>query len=385
MDASIGRDVAEQIDAALALLKPLLTNALPRDRQDQVRAVLYSLRLSSRALEFAGGYSPENHYEYSSPESMIRQGRDLLESVSAGRDPLVGQFAEIDGLCVDHALIEVDGIFHIFYIRLKAGFMWQELPMGDFGHATSTDLIHWDVQEPVLPTLPGTWENTHVWAPHVIERDGRYLMYYTGVNENAAQGIGIATSTDLVRWDRVSEGPAITPGSWGAWDPRVFSNCRDAFVLDLGDVQYCYYTAQTHDGTYCVGISRSSDLVNWSDCGYVTLSRSLDTPPESPFVVVRNGVFHLFYTSYRDGTVVAQSNRPDGGFVDVDGDAGIVIAGVSASELLETVSGEWVISAISHSPNNLHFMEFFHLNWPSAENSRFSVQPLALAHSTSDH
>jgi beta-xylosidase len=71
-----------------------------------------------------------------------------------------------------------------------------------FGHAVSTDLINWEVKEPVLQTKEGEWDEYQVWAPHVIYHEGEYWMFYTGVNNNVAQAIGLAKSRDLYHWER---------------------------------------------------------------------------------------------------------------------------------------------------------------------------------------
>ena len=55
---------------------------------------------------------------------------------------------------------------------------------------------------------PGHWDNAKVWAPDIKEVDGVYYMFYTGVTNQpgayaAYQRIGLATSTDLMTWNRL--------------------------------------------------------------------------------------------------------------------------------------------------------------------------------------
>lgn len=63
--------------------------------------------------------------------------------------------------------------------------------------ATSTDLVNWDYQADAMPSLP-SWAQlggSYVWAPEVIEIDGRYLLYYTARDKAAdKQCIGVAIS-----------------------------------------------------------------------------------------------------------------------------------------------------------------------------------------------
>ena len=63
--------------------------------------------------------------------------------------------------------------------------------------ATSTDLVNWDYRADAMPALP-SWAQlggSYVWAPEVIEIDGRYLLYYTARDKAAdKQCIGVAIS-----------------------------------------------------------------------------------------------------------------------------------------------------------------------------------------------
>lgn len=371
------REIARQQRLANQLMKQKFENCPDPELRDWIRGLSYINRLHAKALDLETGLIPVNGYEYTERPKMLEQSAAWLGQMGSGNNPWDKRFAEIDGLCVDHAFFKADGKYHLIYIRLDACTMWQEKSMANFGHAVSEDLLHWEVLEPVLPVRPGTWENTHVWAPHVFWHEGQYWMFYTGVNENACQAISAACSNDLHNWKRVSDEPLIKPGAWGHWDPAAFSNCRDPFVLKTAEGFYCYYTALVgQESKYCVGISFSTDLLHWEDRGYVKLDGSLNTPPESPFVVERDGLFYLFYTSYKDGTVVAVSDRPDGGFVDWPADRYVLLGAVSASEFLQDDDGQWYMTVISHEPNNFHFIEIYRLYWPDSEHETFRVEPI---------
>ncbi|MHB9011437.1 MAG: family 43 glycosylhydrolase, partial [Ignavibacteriaceae bacterium] len=205
------------------------------------------------------------------------------------------------------------------------------------------------------------------WAPYILRYNGKYWMFYAGVNKNSCEAIGLATSNNLYDWKRYTKNPVIKTGHWGLWDSTKWSDCRDPMVLQDGDTFYCYYCAgrtnpktQTHE--YCVGISSSKDLLTWKDEGFIRLKNSLETPPESPFVVKRNGMYYLFYTSYKYGTVYTTSRHPVNGWHELPIDKMRIISGVSASEIYRT-DGKWYISFISHMKNGLHFFEIRKLIW----------------------
>jgi len=82
------------------------------------------------------------------------------------------------------------------------------------GLATSSDLRRWQkVPEPVLRSRPDRWDrvlSTH--AAPVLRVGGRFLLLYRGMlRRYAAQGVGLAASTDLKHWRRAREEPVIGP------------------------------------------------------------------------------------------------------------------------------------------------------------------------------
>jgi len=340
------------------------------------------IRLLERAEQTLTDSLPKARFDwerhgYTSPEKMIDQAENYLKILKEGKDPLPGKFAESGGTVIDHALIKKDGLFHLFYIRGKAATHWPESPTRNFGHATSKDMIDWEIHEPVIQSEEKGFDEYQVWAPHIVEHNDEYFMLYTGVNYPCSQSIGLAKSKDLFNWEKIGDGPVITPGDWGIWHKGSPADCRDPMILKVGDTYYCYYTAvRKVEGAnppheYCVGISSSKDLINWKDEGFARLETSLKTPPESPFAVEKDGKFYLFYTSYKDGTVVAVSDHPAKGWKDLPKDKLVIMKGVSASEIIKD-GDDWFISVISHAQNALHFFEIRKLIWN--KDGSFSVE-----------
>ena len=301
------------------------------------------------------------------PEGMVAMARDFLDTLSSGKDPLAGKFAEPGGYVVDHAIIEKDGLYHLIYIRGAAVTNWPEFPEFNFGHAISHDLVNWQVEKPVLQTLESGIESFQVWAPHIIKHKGKYWNFYTGVNDSACQAICLATSNDLYNWERHENNPLITSLPWGLWDTLHWSDCRDPMILKDGKMFYCYYTAarinpETEQPENCLGIASSDDLLNWKDEGFRRLEHTLTTPPESPFVVKHKGEYYLFYTNYKHGIVYVKSPDPLHGWKENPDDPQSIMEGVSATEIFEK-DGRWYITFISHMNHALHCFDIRELIW----------------------
>ena len=218
-----------------------------------------------------------------------------------------------------------------------------------------------------METTDSVFDSYQVWAPHIIRHNGKYWMFYTGLSDSATQAICLATSKDLYKWKRHKNNPVLTSLPWGHWDTSHPSDCRDPMVLKDGDTFYCYYTAarvvpETGEHEYCLGIASSKDLIHWKDEGFRRLIHSLNTPPESPFVVKRKGEFYLFYTNYKHGIVYVKSPDPLHGWKEDPNDPQSLMKGVSATEIFKK-NGKWYITLISHMRNALHFFEIRELVW----------------------
>jgi arabinan endo-1,5-alpha-L-arabinosidase len=328
--------------------------------------------LLDRAEQKVLGMLPKGRYGWSwagfdDPQGMVDLASGFLAELSSGRDPLAGKFAEPGMYTVDHAILKQDDGWHLIYIRGIAATNWPEYPLSNFGHAVSHDLVNWHIRKPVLETPASGFDVYQVWAPHIIKHDGKYWMFYAGVNDSATQAICLATSVDLYHWERHEGNPLITSLPWGNWDTTQWSDCRDPMVLKEGGTFYCYYTAArtvpgSGDVENCLGIASSMDLIHWKDEGYRRLIHTLKTPPESPFVVKRNGEYYLFYTNYKYGIVYVRSPDPLNGWKEDPEDPHSIMEGVSATEIFEH-EGKWYITLISHMPYGLHFLEIRELVW----------------------
>jgi len=249
-------------------------------------------------------------------------------------------------LVKDHALIKADSVHHLYYIRAPLQNP-SAFAQNSFGHATSKDLVHWTIHSPVLETVPGTWESGCLWAPHVIrDSSGTYVMFYTGTDSNLVQQTGMASSTDLFNWSRLSADPVYHPDtSWADWSDTAWADCRDPFVFSYGGSYYMLNSARTKTNEGAVSLAGSDDLVNWTDLGpcYVHYRDQLSWHSiESPFYVIRNGWFHFFFTEDQvPGTSYMSTDAMCAGW-DL-GAREVVDAGLAA-EVLDDGAGKYIFS-----------------------------------------
>lgn len=243
------------------------------------------------------------------PDEVIRKLTDPLGVAPWMLDPESDDFIR-DGFAPrgvdfrDFCIFRAGDLWHVIYTDFRLNQHSRTRGQGvSFGHAASRDVVRWQTLEPALFIDPGGWDGRAIWAPCVIEHGGTYYMFYTGLNSNLAQSIGLATSCDLKRFEHHRSNPVLCPErfDWCLWSQDALSHCRDPHVLRLGDSFYLYYTALCKSGEVCVAAAESDNLLDWRDRGPVVrlLPDDLDTSPiclESSFVLPFKDRYVLSYS-----------------------------------------------------------------------------------------
>jgi predicted GH43/DUF377 family glycosyl hydrolase len=88
--------------------------------------------------------------------------------------------------------------------------------------ATSRDLIHWDRKGVILPAYQGNWNAGWTKSGAIVPEkiDGKYWMYWLGTAADKTDQMGLSYSTDLIRWTEATEKPVL-PRRPGQFDSRV--------------------------------------------------------------------------------------------------------------------------------------------------------------------
>jgi hypothetical protein len=239
--------------------------------------------------------------------------------------PLDEHFPDIDDEdddIADHTWIrDRMGRYHLFFHNEGRGAPWF------IEHYLTDDLEHLEYVGRALEDQPGAWDAGGAWSPHVIEVNGTYYMFYTGIDgiqAGAKQRIGLAVSSDLRRWERVhvNHCPGTTGDgciyecdeSWTRWNDAadMFNQqCRDQFVMrdDEHERWLMFATARSTNGYGVVTVAWSEDLVTWHGAGYINATRRLASGVgaqttggqcENPFVVSRGNSRYLLFTDWQD-------------------------------------------------------------------------------------
>src|SRR5689334_7110729 len=109
----------------------------------------------------------------------------------------------------DMSAISHDGRLHLFHLCL---------PSHDIiAHKVSDDGMTWETLPNALHVGdPGSFDDDQLWTMHVFPWKGRFYMLYTAMSTASEeigllQRTGLATSDDLITWEKVAHNPVATP------------------------------------------------------------------------------------------------------------------------------------------------------------------------------
>lgn len=227
----------------------------------------------------------------------------------------------------DFWLVESGGLHHIFYLQAPKSIGDPELRHwhSSIGHAVSDDLIEWQIMPDALgPGAPGSFDDKSTWTGSIIEDDGRWHLFYTGtstVDDGHRQRIGLASSDDLVSWERSGRGPVITH------DPRWYETIeqskwhdeawRDPWVFRHDGMFHATITARVNNGHRLgrgvVAHARSHDLLDWEVLPPITEPDGFGQTEVSQVIRYENRWYLVFCSDTATQSTRRRTNGPGSG------------------------------------------------------------------------
>lgn len=132
---------------------------------------------------------------------------------------------------------------------------------------TSKDGCHWEKGfDALLPGTEGQWDETGVLTANVIPHEGRYYMFYTGVNRHYDDpgykrccGLAVSDHPSLM-FEKFMEQPVFSPGKEGSWDDSCCDDISAVYWNGQWRIYYKGHTAGTSADDTMLGVAFSDKL-----------------------------------------------------------------------------------------------------------------------------
>lgn len=156
---------------------------------------------------------------------------------------------------------------------------------------SSPDLVNWTKHERILDTASIKWAKRAMWAPAVIEKGGRYFLFFgaNDVHEGEIGGIGVAVADHPAGPFKDYLGkPLIGQIHNGAQpiDQFVFKDTDGQYYMIYGGWSHCNIARLNEDLTGFIPFEDGTTFKEITPKGYV----------EGPFMFIRNGKYYFMWS-----------------------------------------------------------------------------------------
>lgn len=160
-----------------------------------------------------------------------------------------------------------------------------------FDAFSSKDLATWTKHERIIDNTEVTWANKAMWAPAVLEKDGKYYFFFgaNDVHEGEIGGIGVAVSDkpegpykDLLGKPLINE---IVNGAQPI-DQFVFKDKDGSYYMYYGGWRHCNVVKLKPDFTGLLPFDDGSYYKEVTPKDYV----------EGPFMFIKNDKYYFMWS-----------------------------------------------------------------------------------------
>ena len=157
---------------------------------------------------------------------------------------------------------------------------------------SSKDLVTWEKHSRILDSAEVKWARRAMWAPSVVEKDGKYFFFFGAndiQNDQAIGGIGVTVADQPSGPFKDYLGkPLIGKFHNGAQpiDQFVFKDKGGTYYLIYGGWRHCNIARLNDDFTGFVAFADGTTFKEITPQGYV----------EGPFIFIREGKYYFMWS-----------------------------------------------------------------------------------------
>jgi beta-fructofuranosidase len=168
-----------------------------------------------------------------------------------------------------NGLIQINGIYHLFYQHNPNGPFWGDM---HWGHARSNNLFHWE-HLPIAMAPDQPYDQYGVFSGCAFMNQGAPTVLYTAVQKNLQYGVQLPAlavgDADLITWQKHPANPVIAQAPEGVLpeDFRDHTVWKEGENGEKGENWMMVIGASFEGKTGTTLLYKSSDLVHWEYLG----------------------------------------------------------------------------------------------------------------------
>lgn len=156
---------------------------------------------------------------------------------------------------------------------------------------SSSDLVSWTKHPRIIDTTAVKWAKRAMWAPSVIEKGGKYYLFFgaNDVHEGEIGGIGVAVADSPAGPFRDYLGKPLVGHIYNGAQPIdqfVFRDKDGQYYLIYGGWQHCNIARLTDDFRGFIPFADGTTFREITPKGYV----------EGPMLFIRNGKYYFMWS-----------------------------------------------------------------------------------------
>ncbi len=157
---------------------------------------------------------------------------------------------------------------------------------------SSNDMVSWKKHEHIIDTASVKWAKRAMWAPAIIQKDGKYFLFFAAndiQNNEEEGGIGIGVSDKLEGpYEDYLGKPLLDKFHNGAQpiDQFIFHDKDGQYYMIYGGWRHCNIVKLKDDFTGFIPFEDGTVFREITPEGYV----------EGPFMFIRNGKYYFMWS-----------------------------------------------------------------------------------------
>lgn len=146
------------------------------------------------------------------------------------------------GRAIDAEIFKFKGQYFLYFATRDKKYQQQIMGVATTSTKSNFNKDSWtQISNERLLKLEYPWEGNCTEGASIIKRNGKLYMFYAANYNNAPQQIGVAESTDGIKWTKCFDKPFLANGKKGEWNssesghPHIFDNGKSSFLFYQGN------------------------------------------------------------------------------------------------------------------------------------------------------